>query len=168
VSKPVDAAAVDSEGRIFAVSRTEIEGVRPALHGFRLSASGRLDRTFGGGWVFLRSARGLGGLEVAAFAGQRPVFFEQGSPECSPDDCAVHPFLIRLRGGSSRVSCLGHEATIVGTRRGETLTGTMHRDAIAALAGADTVRGLGGDDLICGGRGDDTILDGPGRDRVRP
>jgi uncharacterized delta-60 repeat protein len=164
--RPVDAAAVDSEGRIFAVSRSE--DPTPALHAFRLRPNGRLDRTFGGGWVFLRDVTSFGDAEVAAYAGQRPVFFEGGQPECSPSRCVAHPFLIRLRGGTSHVTCLGHLATIVGTRRGETLRGTPGRDVIAALGGRDTVRAGRGNDFICGGPGGDRLLGGPGRDHVRP
>jgi uncharacterized delta-60 repeat protein len=162
--KPVDAAAVDSEGRIFAVTRSEGPHSALSLHAFRLTAGGGLDRTFGGGWDQLRRP-GSGGAEVAAFAGQRPVFFEQGSPECRPGECQADPFLMRLRGGTSFVRCLGQEATIVGTGRADVIRGTRHRDVIAALGGNDTVRGRGGDDLICGGAGRDRLIGGPGRDR---
>jgi hypothetical protein len=165
----VDAAAVDGEGRIFAVSRQEEKDAAATLYGFRLHPNGRLDRTFGGGRVFLRRvARYVTQnrpTPVVAFAGRRPMVFERGNPGCRPEECPDKPLLIRLRGGKSHVTCLGHEATIVGTRRGETLTGTGRQDVIAALGGNDTVRGKGGNDLICGGPGRDRLVGGPGRDR---
>jgi uncharacterized delta-60 repeat protein len=169
---PVDAAAVDAEGRTFAVDRSEGEGLGRALYGFRLKPNGNLDPTFGGGLVLLRKA--VPKLDfyyrtdpIVAFAGQRPLVFERGSAECRPGFCDSPPFLIRLRGGASAVRCLGKEATIVGTARGETLNGTKRPDVIAGLGGADKIRGKAGDDLICGGSGRDKVNDGPGHDRVR-
>jgi uncharacterized delta-60 repeat protein len=161
----VDAAAVDSEGRIVAVSR-QGGGENTALYAFRLQPNGHLDRTFGGGRVFLRNVSRYGWAPVVAFAGQRPMVFERGDPGCLPDACQNKPLLIRLRGGMSHVTCLGHEATIVGTRRGETLNGTERADVIAALGGNDTVYGRGGNDLICGGPGRDRLFGGPGHNRI--
>lgn len=63
-------------------------------------------------------------------------------------------------------TCLGTNATIVGTSAGETITGTSGRDVIAALGGNDTVDGGGGDDLICGAGGADQITGGDGNDRL--
>jgi uncharacterized delta-60 repeat protein len=165
--KPVQAAAVDSEGRIFVVSRKEEFGLPVATEVYRLTAGGRLDRTFGGGVVDVGRLENPSGVQVAAFAGQRPVLFDQRAGECRTG-CFPEPVLARFRGGGSSIQCLGRPATIVGTRRGETLTGTRRRDVIAALGGADAVRGMRGDDVICGGRGRDTIIDSPGRDQVRP
>lgn len=54
-------------------------------------------------------------------------------------------------------SCMGLEATIVGTDADDAITGSNGNDVIAALAGNDTIRGGGGLDVICGDEGDDAI-----------
>jgi uncharacterized repeat protein (TIGR01451 family) len=70
-------------------------------------------------------------------------------------------------------TCLGEEATLVGTVGNDTLTGTDKKDVILALAGRDQVFGLDGRDLICGrggadlvdaGSSPDTVSGGRGRD----
>jgi uncharacterized delta-60 repeat protein len=165
--KPVKAAAIDSEGRIFIISQIEDTSLGTGAYLFRLSANGRPDLTFGGGKVFLFTRYNhFPGAQAAAFSGQRPVIFDKRVIECRYE-CDPHPRLIRLRGGGSNTSCLGRPATIVGTRRGEVLRGTRRADVIAALGGNDTVRAGRGDDLVCGGQGQDHLLGGTGRNRLR-
>jgi Ca2+-binding RTX toxin-like protein len=55
-------------------------------------------------------------------------------------------------------TCLGYEATIVGTAGADALVGTDGPDVIVGLRGRDGIAGGGGNDLICGGLGAD---DGP-------
>lgn len=164
----VAGAAVDGRGRLV------IGGITPVKEGYRENtrltvlrrlASGRPDRTFGGGLpVRLRS---LGDTRATALGlqtgGRIVVLVENGRCErsCAPGTT----ILVRYLGGSGGARCLGRKATIVGTRVGESLVGTPRRDVIAALGGDDTVRGRGGNDLICGGRGNDRLSGGPGKDR---
>jgi uncharacterized protein (DUF1501 family) len=63
-------------------------------------------------------------------------------------------------------SCNGQEATIVGSRSGETIHGTAGRDVIVGLGGADTIYGHGGDDVICAGPGTDTVFGDEGNDNI--
>ncbi|MGH2682930.1 MAG: peptidoglycan DD-metalloendopeptidase family protein [Actinomycetota bacterium] len=63
-------------------------------------------------------------------------------------------------------TCLGREATLVGTRGDDVLVGTSGNDVIVARAGDDRVEGRGGNDRICAGRGHDVILGGKGADRL--
>lgn len=67
---------------------------------------------------------------------------------------------------SSRVTCGGLRATIVGTADSEIIVGTRGDDVIAARGGYDTVVGRGGDDVICGGYGADRLSGGKGHDRL--
>ena len=167
LASPAEAAAIEGEGKIFAVSRAFDRYGQAAMVAYRLRADGSLDRKFGGGRVLLSDSFGEGpGPLLAGYSGRRPVIFDEGASGCR-SDCPPQPLVIRLRGGGSSARCLGRRATIVGTRRGEILRGTPHRDVIAALEGNDTVRGLGGRDLICGGPGLDSLTGGPGADRIR-
>jgi SpoIID/LytB domain protein len=68
--------------------------------------------------------------------------------------------------GAIAATCLGSEATILGTDGPDDLTGTPGPDVIIAGGGADRVAGLGGNDLICSGAGDDTVFGGAGSDRL--
>ena len=68
--------------------------------------------------------------------------------------------------GSSRPTCHGQRATIVGNNQRNIIRGTNHRDVIAAGGGADIILGRGGNDLICAGPGHDVVAGGPGLDRV--
>ena len=133
----------------------------------RRRADGRLDRTFAGGrLVRLRS---LGSTHVVASGlqfGRKLVALVSTGGECIRTCPSPTTLLVRYLGGTSGARCLGHRATIVGTRHGEKLVGTRHRDVIAALGGKDSVRGGGGDDLICGGGGDDRLIGGSGHDRI--
>jgi uncharacterized membrane protein len=63
-------------------------------------------------------------------------------------------------------SCLGHDATIVGTPGDDTIVGTPGNDVIHGLDGDDTIHGRGGDDIICGGSGNDTIYGEEGNDTI--
>ena len=75
--------------------------------------------------------------------------------------------------GDASATCLGMEATIVGTSGSDSIEGTSGHDVIAALAGDDRIRGRGGTDVICGGRGSDQIkghgdlLGGAGDDEIK-
>ena len=68
--------------------------------------------------------------------------------------------------GAIAVTCLGSEATILGTDGPDDLTGTAGPDVIITGAGADRVTGLGGNDLICSGAGNDVVFGGAGADRL--
>jgi SpoIID/LytB domain protein len=64
------------------------------------------------------------------------------------------------------VTCLGIEATIVGTAGDDVIIGTTGPDVIVTLAGDDYVDGRGGNDIICGGPGRDTLIGGRGDDQL--
>ncbi len=149
---------VDQEGRLVGV------GWDGSVSVFRLRANGGADRTFNGGAHVSVAIGGdqEGPIAVGLQSDGRIVALGE-STCCGPKLFA----LLRLRGGTDRTRCLGHRATIVGTRKSDELTGTRRRDVIAALGGRDEVRGLGGGDLICGGPGRDKLFGGAGRDRVR-
>lgn len=66
----------------------------------------------------------------------------------------------------AKPTCLGLEATIVGTANADVLQGTAGRDVIVAGDGNDRVFGKGGFDVICGGPGRDTLNGGDGEDRI--
>jgi hypothetical protein len=68
---------------------------------------------------------------------------------------------------ASVVTCVGVEATIVGTPGDDILEGTDEPDVIAGLGGKDVIRGFGGDDLLCGGLGGDNIRGGDGNDTIK-
>jgi hypothetical protein len=68
--------------------------------------------------------------------------------------------------GAATPSCLGGQATIIGSARNETLTGTSGNDVISAGGGDDIVLGRGGNDKICGGGGTDIIDGGAGNDKL--
>ena len=61
-------------------------------------------------------------------------------------------------------TCLGFNATIVGTDGPDDLFGTAGRDVIVGLGGDDRISGGDGDDVICGGAGNDQISGGTGAD----
>lgn len=67
---------------------------------------------------------------------------------------------------SSRPSCHGHRATIVGNYRNNTIIGTQRRDVIVAGRGNDIILGRGGRDIICAGRGADTVNGGTNHDWI--
>jgi uncharacterized delta-60 repeat protein len=147
--------AADGEGRLVAVGAAE-KGVVA-----RLKRDGGIDRTFNNG-VATPVEDGMPIAVGMQSNGRIIVLADSGG--C----CGVQGFMVAaVKGGTSRVKCLGKRATIVGTARQDEITGTPRRDVIAALAGKDKVRALGGADLVCGGRGRDTLLGGPGRDRVQ-
>lgn len=68
-----------------------------------------------------------------------------------------HPIIASAGPDQAAPTCLGVEATIVGTAGPDSITGTSDADVIAALGGADSVRGGGGQDIICAGRGSDEV-----------
>ena len=133
----------------------------------RRLADGRRDPAFGGGSL-VRLFTPSGAHAAGGDLQEGRMLVVLGSYGSCIRSCeSPTNFLVRFIGGSSAPRCLGHRATIVGTRRGERLVGTRHRDVIVALAGNDIVRGRGGDDVICGGRGDDRLIGGKGRDLLR-
>jgi glucose/arabinose dehydrogenase len=64
-------------------------------------------------------------------------------------------------------SCLGEQATVLGTKGRDVLLGTKGSDVIAGLGGKDKLVGKGGDDLLCGGAGADTLKGGGGADDLK-
>jgi glucose/arabinose dehydrogenase len=64
-------------------------------------------------------------------------------------------------------SCLGEQATVLGTKGNDVLRGTNRTDVIAGLGGTDRLVGRGGDDLLCGGAGADKLKGGGGADRLK-
>jgi uncharacterized delta-60 repeat protein len=166
----VAGAAIDEQGRLIIAGssprKSSFYGGDTALAVVRRLANGRPDRIFGGGGVVrpdLNGATHVSAIDLQS--GGRIVGLVEVGPcsrSCPPSIGA----LIRLRGGSSGVRCMGKRANIVGTRSADHLVGTPRRDVIAGLGGDDTIRGRGGNDLICGGRGNDEMAGGPGRDRL--
>jgi uncharacterized delta-60 repeat protein len=151
------ALTVDGKGRIVGVGWGDGK-----VSAFRLRPEGSTDRTFNGGQ---HVDAPFGGVPLAFGLQSSGRIVVLGDSGC----CGTKGFaLIAFRGGTDHTRCLGHKATIVGTRRADELVGTPHRDVIAALGGKDKVRGLSGPDLICGGKGKDKLLGGPGRDQIRP
>jgi uncharacterized delta-60 repeat protein len=149
--------AADGEGRLVAVGGGE-KGVGVVA---RLRADGGIDRTFDNG-VATPVEDGMPIAVGMQSNGRIIVLADSGG--C----CGVQGFMVAaVKGGTSRVKCLGKRATIVGTAKKDEIVGTPRRDVIAALGGADKVRGLGGADLICGGKGRDTLLGGPGKDLIQ-
>lgn len=63
-------------------------------------------------------------------------------------------------------TCLGKEATIVGSNGSDELKGTKGNDVILAKGGDDVITGVGGNDRICGGGGRDQMDGGKGIDRM--
>jgi beta-glucanase (GH16 family) len=70
------------------------------------------------------------------------------------------------RGAAASPTCLGHKATIVGTRGADHLVGIASRDVIVAGRGHDRVYGREGNDLVCGGPGRDVLVLGPEADKA--
>jgi uncharacterized delta-60 repeat protein len=152
--------AVDRQGRIVGV------GWEGQVSLFRLRPDGSADRTFNGGQNLLVPYGGDASTPylVGVQSSGRIVALGESGSCCGGSKGFA---LIGLLGGTDHTRCMGHRATIVGTRGPNEIVGTPHRDVIAALGGRDTVRGLGGDDLICGGRGRDKLFGGAGRDVVK-
>ena len=69
----------------------------------------------------------------------------------------LHPVGAGAAEPSSRVTCAGRSATIVGTPGNDRIEGTPGDDVIAGLGGNDRLAGLEGDDVVCGGPGDDDL-----------
>lgn len=67
---------------------------------------------------------------------------------------------------ASRPSCLGFQATIVGTSGPDVLTGTGKRDVIVGRGGDDLIYGLGANDRLCGNLGNDRLYGGRGGDHL--
>ncbi len=98
---PLDAAALDPQGRIFGAAASEIAVSTPdtQLTAFRLAADGSIDRSFGGGkGVHVAGASGGEGRLVAAYSGTRPVVFNERFFICRTS-CPPAPVLVRFAGG---------------------------------------------------------------------
>ncbi len=163
---PVEAATGDAGGRVVGLGYSfELE----SSIAFRMRPGGSIDRTFAGGAAPIETnERYLDGGSLGIGPNGSPVVLDPGSPICPRGSCGpAEPRIFRFIGRASRARCLGHRATVVGTRSKDVLRGTHHRDVIAALGGGDEVHALGGNDLICGGPGADLLFGGPGKDRVR-
>ena len=63
-------------------------------------------------------------------------------------------------------TCLGVEATIVGSPGDDVLNGTPGADVIVGLAGDDQINSGSGNDVVCAGLGDDVVNGGFGNDRL--
>jgi hypothetical protein len=133
----------------------------------RFTPNGRVDQTFGGGWLAqlyrLPWAQPL--AATLTTKGRISVLVQTGV--CARSCTTFRSYLAQWMGGSSKARCLGKRATIVGTSRRDVLRGTSHRDVIATLGGNDSVHAAGGNDLICGGAGSDLLVGDRGNDRVR-
>ena len=66
--------------------------------------------------------------------------------------------------GLDSTTCLGREATHIGTAADDVIVGSAGDDVIVGLGGDDTLLGRGGDDLQCGGPGADLLEGGQGAD----
>jgi uncharacterized delta-60 repeat protein len=149
---------VDPKGRLIGA------GSEGAISVFRLSPDGSKDRTFKGGLpVSLKIRRAVIGTAGVGLQSNGRIIVLWESHRSARKLFG----LFALRGGTDSTRCLGHRATIIGTRGRDELVGTPRRDVVAALAGRDKVRGLGGADLICGGKGTDNLGGGAGKDQVK-
>lgn len=168
----VDGATVDRAGRLLIAGADPRGNSRGSNNGPRVLAvtrrlpNGRPDPTFAGGSLLHLSSLPAGHADAVGLQQGRRLVVLASKSQCFRSCQPPTTSLVRLLGGTSSSRCLGHKATIVGTRRGEKLVGTPHRDVIAALAGDDRVFGRGGNDLICGGRGNDRLVGGKGRDAL--
>jgi Ca2+-binding RTX toxin-like protein len=79
---------------------------------------------------------------------------------------SMTPLVVASPAGAGTATCLGFEATIVGTSRSEVIRGTPGDDVIVGLGGNDVIRGRGGADTICGSRGRDRLVGGAATDVV--
>jgi uncharacterized delta-60 repeat protein len=162
--------AVDGHGRLLIAGTVQGgSGQRQRFQHLALLRrlpNGHRDWTFGGGGlVGLRAAEVSTFVVVGVQSDERILALVAGG-SCERVCSVPKTKVIRYLGGTSGARCLGHRATIVGTRNVDVLFGTRRHDVIAAGAGNDVVRGRGGNDLICGGRGNDRLIGGGGRDRL--
>ena len=64
------------------------------------------------------------------------------------------------------LTCMGEEATIVGTEGPDEINGTPGDDVIVALGGDDRIKAHQGEDRICAGDGNDFVKGADGYDRI--
>src|SRR5919106_4357738 len=100
-----------------------------------------------------------------------PDAFEYSGPEpfYSPDPYRSSDHdagIVGIADERPAPSCLGREATIVGTAGDDRLEGTRGDDVILARGGDDRIDAGRGDDLVCAGRGDDRVEGGDGDDEI--
>jgi uncharacterized delta-60 repeat protein len=166
----VDGAAIDRAGRLLIAGSAPTGTLRGPGYGakvfsvIRRRPNGRPDPTFAGGSLIHLTSLPAGRAVAVGLQNGRSLVVLTAKGSCIRTCASPTALLVRFLGGTSGSRCMGHKATIVGTRHGEKLVGTPHRDVIAALAGNDQVLGRGGNDLICGGRGNDRLVGGKGQD----
>ena len=127
----------------------------------RLTARGRLDRTFG------RNGQVVAGA-VPGFDEAYGVALQRDGRIVVAGDADVSPVDGRMMVGRFRGDppCFGRAATISGTAGRDRLKGTPGRDVISSRGGRDIIVGRGGSDLLCGGPGADVVRGGNGSDRI--
>jgi predicted extracellular nuclease len=101
--------------------------------------------------------------EPDAFQYTGPEPFYSADPYRSSDHDAG---IVGIADERPAPTCLGREATIVGTAGDDRIEGTGGDDVILARGGHDRIDAGGGDDVVCAGRGDDRVEGGDGDDQL--
>jgi uncharacterized protein len=101
--------------------------------------------------------------EPDAFQYTGPEPFYSADPYRSSDHDAG---IVGIADERPAPTCLGRDATIVGTAGDDRIEGTRGDDVILAHGGDDRIDADRGDDVICAGRGDDRVDGGDGDDEV--
>jgi Ca2+-binding RTX toxin-like protein len=72
----------------------------------------------------------------------------------------------QARPAAASTTCLGQNATLLGTTGDDVIVGTPGNDIIQGQEGNDVIFGLEGHDLLCGGPGNDRLSGGNGFDAL--